>query len=59
MSGIDIETARYVTNDYIAEANAFDKTKVHADADAYVLPEDLAAIDMADVEAKFYANVIN
>jgi NitT/TauT family transport system substrate-binding protein len=59
MSGIDIETTRYVTNDYIAGANDFDKTKVHADADAYVLPEDLAAIDMADVEAKFYANVIN
>ena len=58
-SGIDIETARYVTNDYIAGANDFDKTKVHADADAYALPEDLAAIDMADVEAKFYANVIN
>ena len=59
MSGIDIETTRHVTNDYIAGANDFDKTKVHADADAYVLPEDLAAIDMADVEAKFYANVIN
>jgi NitT/TauT family transport system substrate-binding protein len=33
--------------------------KVHADADAYVLPADLAAIDMADVEANFYSNVIN
>ncbi len=59
MSSIDIDTARYVTNDYIAEANAFDMAKVHADADAYALPEDIAAIDMADVEAKFYANVIN
>jgi NitT/TauT family transport system substrate-binding protein len=59
MSGIDIETARYVTNDYIAGANDFDKAQVHADADAYALPEDLEAIDMADVEAKFYANVIN
>jgi NitT/TauT family transport system substrate-binding protein len=59
MSSIDIDTARYVTNDYIADANAFDMAKVHADADAYVLPEDLAAIDMADVEANFYGNVIN
>jgi NitT/TauT family transport system substrate-binding protein len=59
MSKVDIDTARYVTNDYIANANAFDKAKVRADADAYVLPADLAAVDMADVEAKFYSNVIN
>ena len=59
MSSIDIETARYVTNDYIAEANGFDMAKVHADADGYALPDDLAAVDMADVEAKFYSNVIN
>jgi NitT/TauT family transport system substrate-binding protein len=32
---------------------------VHADADGYALPDDLAAVDMADVEAKFYGNVIN
>jgi NitT/TauT family transport system substrate-binding protein len=59
MSSIDIDTARYVTNDYIADANGFDKDKVHADADGYALPADLAAVDMADVEAKFYSNVIN
>ena len=58
-SSIDIDTARYVTNEFIAGANGFDKAKVHADADAYALPEDLAAIDMADVEAKFYNDVIN
>lgn len=58
-SSVDIDTARYVTNEFIAGANDFDKAKVHADADAYVLPQDLAAIDMADVEAKFYNNVIN
>lgn len=58
-SRIDIETTRYVTNEFIAGANDFDKAKVHADADAYPLPKDLAAIDMADVEAKFYNNVIN
>lgn len=48
-----------VTNEFIAEANDFDKAKVHADADGYVLPEDLAAIDMAGVEASFYRNAIN
>ncbi|MBN9219505.1 MAG: ABC transporter substrate-binding protein [Mesorhizobium sp.] len=58
-SSIDIDAARYVTNDFIAGANAFDRAKVHADADAYALPADLAALDMADVEAKFYKNVIN
>jgi NitT/TauT family transport system substrate-binding protein len=58
-SSIDIETARYVTNEFIAGANDFDKAGVHADADAYALPEDLAAVDMADVEARFYSNVIN
>lgn len=40
-----------MTNDYIADANAFDKAKVHTDADADCLPEDLAANDMAEVEA--------
>lgn len=58
-SSIDIDTAHYVTNDFIAEANDFDKAKVHADADGYTLPEDLAAVDMAAVEANFYKNVIN
>ncbi|WP_416797412.1 ABC transporter substrate-binding protein [Ciceribacter azotifigens] len=58
-SSIDIDAARYVTNDFIEEANDFDKAKVHADADGYALPEDLAAIDMADVEANFYKNVLN
>lgn len=58
-SSIDIDTARYVTNDFIADANAFDRERVHADADAYVLPDDLAALDMEDLEARFYSNVIN
>ncbi|HEV7307828.1 ABC transporter substrate-binding protein [Ensifer sp.] len=58
-SNVDIDTARYVTNDFIAEANDFDKTRVHADADAYALPDDLAAVDMGEVEANFYGNAIN
>mgnify|MGYP001228989006 CR=1 FL=1 len=40
-------------------ANDFDHAALHADADAYVLPEDLATIDMQEVEANFYVNVIN
>lgn len=58
-SGIDIDTARFVTNEFIAGANDFDRARVHADADGYALPGDLAAIDMAEVEAGFYGNVIN
>ena len=58
-SNIDIDPAQYVTNDYIAGANEFDRTKVHSDADRYVLPDDLAAIDINEVENKFYKNVIN
>lgn len=58
-SKIEIDTAHYVTNEFIAEANRFDKAKIHADADAYVLPNDLTAIDMGDVEARFYDDVIN
>lgn len=58
-SSIDIDTERYVTNAFIADANKFDVAAVHADADKYVLPEDLASIDMAKVESGFYGNVIN
>lgn len=58
-SSIDIDTERYVTNAFIADANNFDVAAVHTDADKYALPEDLASIDMAKVEASFYGNVIN
>lgn len=58
-SSIDIDTERFVTNAFIADANNFDAAAVHADADKYVLPEDLASIDMAKVESSFYGNVIN
>lgn len=58
-SNIDIDTAKYVSNDYITDANAFDKAKVKADAEGYALPADLAEINMDDVEKTFYANVIN
>ena len=40
------------------ELRHFDKAKVKADADAYNLPDDLAAIDMAKVEAEFYDQAI-
>jgi len=56
---IDINAAEYVLNDFIPGANDFDKEKVKADAEGYQLPDDLAAVDMADVEANFYNAAIN
>lgn len=56
---IDIDAADYVLNDFIAEANDFDRETVRANAESYRLPEDLAAVDMADVEATFYNSAIN
>lgn len=56
---IHIDAKDYVLNDFIAEANAFDREKVKAAAAKYKLPDDLAAIDMADVEANFYNSIVN
>jgi len=55
----DIDASNYVLNDFIAEGNNFDKDKVKADAMNYALPDDLAAVDMDDVEANFYNSAIN
>lgn len=59
MSSVDIDTKKYVSNDFIADANKFDKAKVHADADKYALSPELQAVNMADMEKTFYASVIN
>jgi NitT/TauT family transport system substrate-binding protein len=59
MSSIDIDTNKYVSNEFIADANKFDKAKVHADADKYALSPALQAVNMADMEKSFYASVIN
>jgi NitT/TauT family transport system substrate-binding protein len=58
-STTDIDAGKYVMNDFIADANAFDKAKVHADADAYKLPDDLAALNMDELEKNFYAAIVN
>lgn len=55
----DIAAEDFVLNDFIAKGNDFDKEKVRADALAYELPDDLAAVDMEDVEANFYNSAIN
>ena len=55
----DINAADFVLNDFIAEGNNFDREKVKADAMNYALPDDLAALDMADIEVNFYNSAIN
>lgn len=55
----DINAADFVLNDFIAEGNNFDKDKVKADAMNYALADDLAALDMDDIEKNFYSSAIN
>jgi NitT/TauT family transport system substrate-binding protein len=59
MSSIDIDTNKYVSNAFIADANNFDKAKVRADADKFALSPELRAVDMAAMEKAFYASVVN
>lgn len=54
----EVDLGRYITNDFIGPCNDFDRAKVAADAAAYSLPADMAAVDMAAIEANFYANAV-
>ena len=53
---IDINTA--ITNDFIAPANDFDKFKVKDDADGYALSDEMAAVDIEAIKARFFANAV-
>lgn len=53
---IDINTA--ITNDFIAPANDFDKLKVKDDADGYALSDEMAAVDLEAIQARFFANAV-
>jgi NitT/TauT family transport system substrate-binding protein len=55
---VEVDLAQVITNEFVAPANDFDKAKVAADAEGYALPEDMAAVDMAAIEARFFANAI-
>lgn len=54
----DVKVPEFVSNQFIGPANDFDHAKVKADADAFELSEDMAAVDVAAIEARFYDNVI-
>lgn len=55
----EINAADFVLNDFIADGNDFDREKIKADAMSYQLPDELASIDMEDVEASFYDSALN
>ncbi len=53
-----VDVSKVITNEFIGPANDFDMAKVKADADAYVLGDDMAAVDMAAINDRFFANAI-
>lgn len=55
----DIDAKRFVLNDFVAQANTFNKAKVQADADNYLLTPEMQLVDLAVLQKNLYANVIN
>lgn len=55
-SPVDINMA--LTNEFIGPANDFDKAKVKADADSFALDSDMAAVDLAAIQARFFSNAV-
>lgn len=53
-----VDPARALTNDLIGPANDFDAAKVKADAEGYALSEDMAAVDLAAIQARFFNNAV-
>jgi NitT/TauT family transport system substrate-binding protein len=45
-----------VTNEFVGPANDFDKARVQADAEAFNLSDEMAAVDVAAINARFFAN---
>ena len=53
-----VDTGKVITNEFVGPANDFDRAKVQADADGYALPDDMAAVDIDAIHARFYANAV-
>lgn len=53
-----VDVSNVVSNEFIAPANSFDRAKVKADADAYELSADMAAVDIEVIKGRFFANAI-
>jgi NitT/TauT family transport system substrate-binding protein len=53
-----VDVANVITNEFIGPANTFDMAAVKADADGFQLTDDMAAVDMAAINDRFFANAI-
>lgn len=53
-----VDLTRVITNEFVGPANDFDRSKVQADADGYELPDDMAAVDLDAIHARFFANAV-
>lgn len=53
-----VDISSVIRNDLIPAANDFDMAKVKADADGYPLSDDMAAVDVAALQARFFANEV-
>ncbi len=56
---VDIDQNKVIDNSLIAGANDFDHEKVAADAAAFKLSEEMAAVDLELIRAQFFANAVN
>ncbi len=53
-----VDVDKVISNDLVGPANDFDMAKVKADADGYALSDDMAAVDLDAIKARFFANVV-
>ncbi|MEX0347371.1 MAG: ABC transporter substrate-binding protein [Rhizobiaceae bacterium] len=53
-----VDISKAITNEFIGPANDFDMAKVKADADGYSLSDEMAAVDIAAIRDRFFANAV-
>ena len=54
----DIDIAKVITNEFVGPANTFDQSRVEADAAGYKVAEDMTAVSVDAIKARFYANAV-
>lgn len=54
----EIDVAKFITNEFVGPANSFDHARVAADAAAYQVSDDMAAVDLDKINARFFANAV-
>lgn len=53
-----VQAEDYVTNELVAEANDFDREQVKADAEAFELSEEMAAVDVEEIQAHLFDQAV-